>query len=109
MRNLDEIAARLTQDILRAKPLESRITRTHIRASEVSNCIRQTWYAINNTPPDEGREQQQDIVGFVMEFGNMFEALIERRLALAKVYSGKVRLGDADLNIHGETDTTIQY
>jgi len=100
----NEVAARLTQAILRARPLDSIYHTSNISMSDISQCIRKTFYKMTKTPIDEGKQQEADIVNLVMSYGNQFETVIGNQLALAGFYRGKVRLGDPSVNTSGETD-----
>jgi hypothetical protein len=109
MVDYNAVAARLMQTIIHAKPYEAHFARTHVRASEVSNCIKQTYYAMTLTPVDEGTEERADTVSFIFDYGNMFESIIEKRLIWAKQAPSKLRLPSNPLGVSGETDAALEY
>jgi hypothetical protein len=109
MVDYNAVAARLMQTIIHAKPYEAHFARTHVRASEVSNCIKQTYYAMTLTPVDEGTEEKAATVSFIFDYGNMFEQIIEQRLIWAKLAPSKLRLPSNPLGVSGETDAALEY
>jgi hypothetical protein len=110
MSEYDELAARLTQHILRARSDDADNTTNSIYASDISKCIRQTYYKMTETPHDEGRNDIDHVVNFVTAYGNMFQSVIQEQLALAGLYKGaSARVGTAETNVSGRTDTLIRF
>ncbi|MHB8153371.1 MAG: PD-(D/E)XK nuclease family protein [Bacillati bacterium] len=108
----DALSARLTQAILYGKSPTSEIdsgsSRSHIYMSEVSNCIRQTYYKITGEPVDIDSDNDNGY-SFIMQYGNMFEDLISERFAQIGIPRAKLRLGSGKFNISGETDPVIKF
>ena len=112
MEEKDAIAARLTQAILYGKSpgieAESGTGRTHLYVSELSNCIRQTYYKVTGAAPDEEADDNGP-ASFIMSFGNSFESLVSERFAELGIPRSKLRRGDRKLNLSGETDPLIRF
>lgn len=113
MSQYDELAARLTQVILRARSWDGVTSKNTINVSDIPNCVRQTFYKMTKTPVDEGKEDMSDLFDFVVSYGNMFESLIKHKLSVAGKYGlhygGEVRLSDAKLNVSGVTDPCCTF
>jgi CRISPR/Cas system-associated exonuclease Cas4 (RecB family) len=100
----DELSARFMNAILTAQPFQSKVSRDYAYASEVPNCIRQTFYRITKTKVDEGRTDST--LSFPMAYGNQFESLITQQMCYSEeiTYKGKLKADNDDLGVHGETD-----
>jgi hypothetical protein len=112
MDDKDSLAARLTQAILYGKSptqeIDTGSTRSHMYVSEVSNCIRRTYYHLTGTSADDDAPEDGPF-SFIMQYGNMFEDLISERFAQIGIPRAKLRRGNGKLNLSGETDPIIKF
>lgn len=104
-----EIADSLYMDLLTVRPLEGSRLNSYVYASDISKCIRQTYYKMVETPLDDSAEDASHRVSFVLDAGNAYENLITERLILLGLYRGRVRVSHSGLLISGETDPIIEY
>lgn len=114
MNSNDTLAARLTQAILYGKSpsdeIDSGVDRRYLYVSEVSNCIRQSYYKFTGSQQDEDSEDNGPI-SFIMSYGNMFESVISERLAEIGIPRIKLRRGTVidKISVSGETDPIVKF
>jgi len=104
---MQDLIDKLYMKILTAEPLEGSRLNSYIYATDVGKCIRQNYYRMTDTKPDEQSVNYK--VPFVLGVGNAYENFITEKLILAGLYRGKVKVSSKDLGISGETDPVIEF
>lgn len=102
----DELIANLTQRLLQYEP-EGDYVRGSIRASSVGNCLRQTYYKMKETPPDEDVVSLLSKDKFVMGFGDLWESYIGKLFSELGIPHHKQPIFNAIHNVSGTTDPII--
>ncbi len=104
----DQLLTQLTQELLHyQEPKRERSNWIYI--SEIKECIRKQYYAINNTEPDTDRIPNFEKAKFTMAYGNLFETYLTQLLDRLKIPWKKHRIENEELHLHGETDPIIKY
>ena len=80
----------------------------NINVSKIGQCIRKTYYEINNTPPDEDLLDTYNKDKFAMAFGELFELYITRLFSELGIPNHKEYVYDRKLKITGITDPIIK-
>lgn len=106
----DEQANKLITGMINTRPYQQADVRTGVRASEISNCMRRTWYELANTDPDSTRTID-NVSSFIMDMGSYFEDFITRRFQLMKdaTWRGKARIRHRRFPLTGETDQIVLF
>jgi hypothetical protein len=103
-----EFASRLVEKILSARGAD-RENRGQIHASDVGRCMRQTYFKLTKTSPDEGKSADDDHINLIYKYGDAFELVMTRQMQLAGIWRDRAEVYNSDFDLTGTTDPTCEF
>jgi hypothetical protein len=106
--NNSAFAERLINKILTARGAEQ-ADDTHVHASYVNRCVRQTYYNITRTPPDVDKNPNDNRINLIYKYGDAIEYVLTTQMQLAGIWRGRRTVSFPEHDLVGTTDPVVEF